>query len=134
MWELTVLSNDIWPQEPSTPDTGNQQPSTTQSSRTECFYAPEKRVQLFAELLGLTTQAFAKSLSRETWKGLIENYPKLEGTESFLAAPIMEAGMKEDIKKKHGYNKTKDVFNSFDDGLAKSKQLSYLLPVLSWPP
>ena len=63
---------------------------------------------------------------------MIENYLDLEGTESFLAAPIMEAGMKEDIRKKHGYNKTKDVF-SFDDGLAE-KQATFLLtacPILA---
>ena len=59
---------------------------------------------------------------------MIENYLDLEGTESFLAAPIMEAGMKEDIRKKHGYNKTKDVF-SFDDGLAE-KQATFLLTAL----
>ena len=100
----SVPSNDIRPRETGTPDTEDQQSSTTQSSRAERFYAPEKRAQLSAELLVLTTQAFAKSLSRETWKGFIENYLNLEGTESFLAAPITEANMKEDVRKKHGYN------------------------------
>ena len=82
----SVPSNDIRPRETGTPDTEDQQSSTTQSSRAERFYA------------------FAKSLSRETWKGFIENYLNLEGTESFLAAPITEANMKEDVRKKHGYN------------------------------
>ena len=96
------------------------------------YFAPEKKVQLSGELLNLTTQAFAKSLSRETWKGLIENYPEIQGTESVLTAPKMEAGMKEDIQRKHGYNKTKEVF-TFDEGLA-DKQATFLLtarPILA---
>ena len=39
-----------------------------------------------------------------------------KGTESFMCAPTMEAGMKEEIRKSHGHWKTKEVF-SFDDGL-----------------
>ena len=72
----------------------------------------------------LTTQAFSESLYRETWRGLVKNYPVLEGTESLLGALTMEAGMKENIRKNHGYNKTKDVF-AFDDALAE-KQATFL--------
>lgn len=35
-----------------------------------------------------------------------------------MGAPTMEAGMKEEIRKSHGFRKTKDVF-AFDDGLAE---------------
>ena len=82
-------------------------------------------MQLSTELLALTTQAFAKSLPRDTWKGLTENYPEIEGTESVLVAPTMETGMKEDIRRKHGQSKTKEVI-SFDHGLAE-KQSAFLL-------
>ena len=80
----------------------------------------------------MTTQTFAKSLPKDTWKGLTEHYPEIEGTESVLVAPTMEMGMKEDIRKKHGQSKTKEVF-SFDDGLAE-KQGAFLLaarPILA---
>ena len=126
------------PEEPGTSDTGNYDqspdvtPKSSQCSRFERFYAPEKKVQLSGELLTLTTQAFVKSLSRETWKALIENYPEIQGTESVLIAPSIEAGMKEDIQRKHGLNKTKEVF-AFDEGQAE-KQATFLLtarPILA---
>jgi hypothetical protein len=44
----------------------------------------------------------------------------------------METGMKMDIRKKHGFNKTQDVF-AFDEGLAE-KQATFLLtarPILA---
>ena len=60
------------------------------------------------------------------------NLLEIQGTESVLTAPKMEAGMKEDIQRKHGYNKTKEVF-TFDEGLA-DKQATFLLtarPILA---
>ena len=116
------------------PDTGEQSQVQEQSprdiptpdnSRFERFYMPQKKVQLSNELLSLTTEAFVKSLPKDTWKGLTENYPDIQRTESVLVAPTMETGMKEDIRKKHGHSKTKEVF-SFDDGLAE-KQSAFLL-------
>jgi hypothetical protein len=59
-------------------------------------------------------------------------YPDIEGTDTLLGAPAMETGMKEDIRKKHVFNKTKDVF-AFDEGLTE-KQATFLLtarPILA---
>jgi hypothetical protein len=101
-------------------------------SRGERFYASESKANISEELLELTQQAFSKSLTRDTWRTLTQNYPEIEGTDTLLGAPAMETGMKEDIRKKHGYNKTKDVF-AFDDGLAE-KQATFLLtarPILA---
>jgi hypothetical protein len=45
---------------------------------------------------------------------------------------MMEAGMKEDIKKRYGYTKTKELF-AFDDGLSE-RQTAFLYvarPILS---
>lgn len=106
-------------------------PRATQS-RGERFYATESKANISKELLELTQQAFSKSLTRDTWRTLTQNYPEIEGTETLLGAPTMETGMKEDIRKKHGFNKTKDVF-AFDEGLVE-KQATFLLtarPILA---
>ena len=44
----------------------------------------------------------------------------------------MEAGMKEEIKKSHGFRKTKEVF-AFDDGLAEQQGpfIAVARPILS---
>ena len=71
-------------------------------------------------------------MTRDTWRTLTENYPEIEGTDTLLGAPAMETGMKEDIRKRHGFNKTKEVF-AFDEGLAE-KQATFLLtarPILA---
>ena len=47
----------------------------------------------------------------------MEQYLDIKGTAEFLASPVMQTGMKDDIKRVHGFTKTKDVF-TFDDGLA----------------
>lgn len=39
-----------------------------------------------------------------------------------MGAPTMGAGMEEEIRKSHGFRKTKDVF-AFDDGLAEQQGL-----------
>ena len=108
--------------EPAATDQVQTQPGPSRGDR---FYTTESKVELSDDLRELTTQAFSKSLPKETWQGLLENYPPLEGTESILHAPTMEAGMKEEIRKMHGYLKTKDVF-AFDDALAE-KQGAFLL-------
>jgi len=88
------------------------------SNRCERFYVTEEDVELSSELLDLTTKAFTKSLSKDKWKELSASYPPIKGTDGFMGTPTMEAGMKEKIRKSHGFRKTKDVF-VFDDGLAE---------------
>ncbi|CAB3999019.1 Hypothetical predicted protein, partial [Paramuricea clavata] len=108
--------------EPAATDQVQTQPGPSREDR---FYTTESKVELSDDLRELTTQGFSKSLSKKTWQGLLENYPPLEGTESILHVPTMEAGMREEIRKMHGYLKTKDVF-AFDDALAE-KQGAFLL-------
>ena len=71
-------------------------------------------------------------MSVEKWKELIDSYPPIEGADSILIVPTMEAGMKEDLRNCHGYQKTKEVL-AFDEGLSE-KQASYICvarPILS---
>ena len=70
------------------------------------------------DLLSFTNKAFFRSLSKDKWKELTTSYTQIKDTESLLVAPTMEAGMKEELKKRHGYTKTKELF-TFDDGLAE---------------
>ena len=58
-------------------------PRATQS-RGERFYATESKANISKELLELTQQAFSKSLTRDTWRTLTQNYPEIEGTETLL--------------------------------------------------
>ncbi|CAB4007132.1 Hypothetical predicted protein, partial [Paramuricea clavata] len=74
--------------EPAATDQVQTQPGPSRGNR---FYTTESKVELSDDLRELTTQAFSKSLPKETWQGLLENYPLLEGTESILHAPTMEA-------------------------------------------
>lgn len=77
------------------------------SSRSDHFYSSEKETKLSQDLLDFTT------------KELTSTYLKLiKDTEALLVSPTMKAGMKDDIKKRHGYTKTKELF-AFDDGLAE---------------
>ena len=102
------------------------------SSRGERFFSTEEDFELSSELLDLTTKAFTKPLTKEKWKDLSASYPPVKGTEGFMRAPTMEAGMKEEIKKSHGHRKTKEVF-SFDDGLAEQQGpfLTVARPILA---
>ena len=90
--------------------------SAPTSSRWGRFYSSEQATTISEDLLAFTTKAFSRALTKEKWKELTISYPQIKDTESFLVAPSMEAGMKEDIKKRHGYTKTKELF-AFDDGL-----------------
>ena len=47
-------------------------------------------------------------------------------------APSMDAGMKEDIKRRHGYTKTKELF-PFDDGLTERHGFAGVLNGVSVP-
>ena len=88
------------------------------SSQGDCFYSEEQETGLSQDLLDFTTKAFSRAFTKEKWKELTTSYPQIKDTESLLVAPTMEAGMKKDIKKRHGYTKIKELF-AFDDGLAK---------------
>ena len=129
----------IAPQEPSSKNVdsspqGNptDEEATGPSNRGERFFSTEEDFELSSELLDLTTKAFTKPLTKEKWKDLSAGYPPIKGTESFLCAPTMEAGMKEEIRKSHGHRKTKEVF-SFDDGLAEQQGpfLTVARPILA---
>jgi len=61
-------------------------------------------------MLSFTNKAFSRSLSKDKWKEMTTSYTQIKDTESFLVAPTMEAGMKEELKKRHGYTKTKELF------------------------
>lgn len=102
------------------------------SNRGERFYATEEDVELSSELLDLTTKAFTKPLTKDKWKELSASYPPIKGSDGFMRAPTMEAGMKEEIRKSHGFRKTKDVF-AFDDGLAEQQGpfITVARPILS---
>ena len=54
-------------------------------------------------------------------------YPDIKGTAEFLVSPVMQTGMKDDIKRVHGLTKTKDLF-TFDNGLA-DKQAPFISAV-----
>ena len=90
------------------------------SGRGERFFAAKEEVELSSELLDLTTKAFSKALTKDKWKELSDTYPPIKGSDTFLRVPTMEADMKEEIKKSHGFRKTKEVF-AFDDGLAEQQ-------------
>ena len=72
--------------------------------------------------MSFTNKAFSRSLSKDKWKELTTSYTQIKDTESLLVAPTMEAGMKEELKKRHGYTKTKELF-TFDDGLAERQSV-----------
>ena len=83
-------------------------------------------------MLEFLTSAFTKPLSKAVWTELLDKHPAVEGMENVLVAPVMETGMKEDIKKKHGYYKTKESF-SFDEGLAERQSpiLTAVQPIVA---
>lgn len=104
-------------------------PSSTRGDR---FFKEENEIVLPQELLDFASRAFSSSLTKEKWQELTSTYPPLKESDTFLVSPTMEAGMKEDIRKQHGYNKTKDVF-AFDEGLGE-RQGAFLVtarPILA---
>jgi len=52
-------------------------------------------------------------------------YTQIKEPESLLVAPTMEAGMKKELKKRHGYTKTMEIL-AFDDGMAE-RQSAFLV-------
>ena len=110
-------------------DEGSSEMSRGRSSR---FYTEPNQIPISGDLLEFLTSTFTKPLSKDVWTALLDKYPEIKGTENVLVAPTMETGMKEDIKKKHGYLKTKEVF-SFDDGLAERQAplLTAVRPIIA---
>ena len=77
------------------------------------FYNEPNEITIPEDLLEFLTATFTKSLYKEVWTQLLDKYPSIIGTENVLVSPTMEIGMKEDIKRKHGYMKSKELF-AFD--------------------
>ena len=94
----------------SSPSNQTDKEAPGPSNRGERFFSAEEDFEISSELLDLTTKAFTKPLTTEKWKDLSASYPPIKGTEGFMRAPTMEAGMKEEIRKSHGHRKTKEVF------------------------
>ena len=84
-------------------------PTTPQGDH---FYSSEHETVISQDLLDLTTKAFSKALPKKKWKELITFYPQVKHTESLLVALTMEAVTKEDIRKRHGHMKTRELFTS----------------------
>ena len=100
----------IAPQEPSSKNVDSSSPSNMTdegalgpSSQGEHFFSTEEDFELSSELFDLTNKTFTKPLTKEKWKDLSASYPPIKGRESFMCAPTMEAGMKEEIRKSHGH-------------------------------
>ena len=93
--------------------------------RGDLFYNTEQETGISQDLLSFTNKAFSRSLSKDKWKELTTSYTQIKDTESLLAAPTMDAGMKEQLKKRHDYTKTNELF-TFDDGLAE-RQSAFLV-------
>ena len=97
-------------------------PTTLRGDR---LYNTEQETVISQRPLSFTNKAFSRSLSKDKWKELTTSYTQIKDTESLLVAPTIEDEMKEELKKRHGYTKTKDLF-SFDDGLAE-RQSAFLV-------
>ena len=105
----------------------NTQFLSATSSRADKYYASVQEATISEELLSFLKSAFTNQLSKEVWTNVMEQYPDIKGTAEFLVSPVMQTGMKDDIKRVHGFTKTKDVF-TFDDGLA-DKQAPFISAV-----
>ena len=88
--------------------------------RSERFYSKESSTTITDDLIELSRKAFSTALSREKWLELVQSYPTIKDTDSFLIAPKLEAGMKEALHKHHGHLKTKAIL-AFDEGLAEQQ-------------
>ena len=94
------------------PDRGSSpEPSTLPSSK-------ESSTTITVDLIEFSRKAFSTALSRGKGLELVQSYPTIKDTDSFLISPKLEADMKEALRKHHGHLKTKDVL-AFDEGLAE---------------
>ena len=107
-------------------------PASVSSSRSDKYYASAPEATISEELTSFLRSAFTKQLSKEVWTNVMEQYPDIKGTADFLVSPIMQTGMKEDIKRVHGLSRTKDLF-TFDEGLADKQApfISVVRPLVS---
>jgi hypothetical protein len=96
----------------------NDTPVAVTNNRIDKYHAPIPETTLPDELVVFLKSAFTKQLSKEVWTNVMEQYPEIKGTADFLVSPVMQSGMKEDIKRHHGIPRTKELF-SFDEGLAE---------------
>ena len=99
----------------NTAEVGDPELDPSASSRNHRFFEEEKHSAVANDLFGLTKKAFTTALSKEKWKEVLDTYPPVEGTETILSSPRMEAGMKADLTKHYG-NKAKEVL-AFDEGI-----------------
>lgn len=88
--------------------------------RSDRFYDKASSTSIPSDLLEFSQKAFSTTLTREKWSELLQSYPTIKDTDSFLTAPKLEAGMKEALKKQHGHLRTKDVL-AFDEGLSEQQ-------------
>ena len=95
------------------------------TSRGDRFYNTKPETVISQDRLSFTNKVFSRSLSKDKWKELTTSYTQMKDTESLLVAPTMEAGMKEELKKRHDYTKTNELF-TFDDGSAE-RQSAFLV-------
>ena len=107
-------------------------PAFVGSSRSDKYYAPAPEATISEELTSFIKSEFTKQLSKEVWTNVMEQYPDIKGTADFLVSPIMQTGMKEDIKRVHGLSRTKDLF-TFDEGIADKQApfISVVRPLVS---
>ncbi|CAB3993269.1 Hypothetical predicted protein, partial [Paramuricea clavata] len=107
-------------------------PAFIGSSRSDKYYAPAPEATISEELTSFLKSAFTKQLFKEVWTNVMEQYPDIKGTVDFLVSPIMQTGMKEDIKRVHGLSRTNDLF-TFDEGLADKQApfISVVRPLVS---
>jgi hypothetical protein len=109
-----IVNQAPQPEREGTPD------SSPPPLRSERFYSKESSTTITDDLIELSRKAFSTVLSREKWLEIVQSYPTIKDTDSFLIAPKLEAGMKEALRKHHGHLKTKDVL-AFDEGLAEQQ-------------
>ena len=98
-------------------DTESPPEPSQNTSRSDRFYNKESTTSIPDDLLELSKKAFSTALSKEKWLELLQSYLPIKDTDSFLISPKLEAGMKEALRNRHGYVKTKDVL-AFDESLA----------------
>ncbi|CAB4028495.1 Hypothetical predicted protein [Paramuricea clavata] len=63
--------------------------------RSERCYSKDPSTTITDDLIELSRKAFSTALSREKWLELVQSYPTIKDTDSFLIDPKLEAGMKE---------------------------------------
>lgn len=110
----------------------SETPVSVVSSRSDKYYAPAQETTISEELTSFLKSAFTKQLSKEVCTNLMEQYPDIKGTNDFLVSPVMQSGIKEDIKRVHGLSRTKDLL-TFDEGLAANQApfISVVRPLVS---